>query len=75
MQVLVDPREHLNMVMIGHVDAGKSTISGQIMLATGQIDQRMRYNAPFVYFFGKMSCDALCRHHRSLQEGSRGKRA
>lgn len=38
--VLVDPREHLNMVMIGHVDAGKSTISGQIMLATGQIDQR-----------------------------------
>lgn len=26
-----DPREHLNVVFIGHVDAGKSTISGQIM--------------------------------------------
>lgn len=36
----VDAREHLNIVFIGHVDAGKSTISGQIMLATGQIDER-----------------------------------
>ena len=26
-----DPREHLNLVLIGHVDAGKSTISGQIL--------------------------------------------
>jgi len=37
---IVDPREHLNIVFIGHVDAGKSTISGQIMLATGQVDDR-----------------------------------
>eukprot|EP01083_Nonionella_stella_P056406 148538_1 len=35
-----DPREHLNLVLIGHVDAGKSTISGQILLATDQIDSR-----------------------------------
>jgi len=35
-----DKREHLNLVLIGHVDAGKSTISGQILLQTGQIDQR-----------------------------------
>jgi peptide chain release factor subunit 3 len=35
-----DPREHLNVVFIGHVDAGKSTISGQIMVLTGQIDER-----------------------------------
>eukprot|EP01083_Nonionella_stella_P141846 437759_1 len=35
-----DPREHLNLVLIGHVDAGKSTISGQILLATNQIDKR-----------------------------------
>merc|ERR1712228_172191 len=35
-----DPREHLNLVLIGHVDAGKSTISGQILLATNQIDER-----------------------------------
>ncbi len=26
-----DPREHINIVFIGHVDAGKSTISGQIL--------------------------------------------
>ena len=26
-----DTREHLNIVFIGHVDAGKSTISGQVL--------------------------------------------
>ncbi len=35
-----DEREHLNIVFIGHVDAGKSTISGQILYLTGQVDQR-----------------------------------
>jgi peptide chain release factor subunit 3 len=35
-----DSREHVNLVFIGHVDAGKSTISGQIMLSTGQVDER-----------------------------------
>jgi len=34
-----DTREHLNIVFIGHVDAGKSTISGQILLLTGQVDE------------------------------------
>eukprot|EP01134_Creolimax_fragrantissima_P001811 CFRG1811T1 len=32
--------EHLNMVFIGHVDAGKSTIGGQIMFLTGGVDAR-----------------------------------
>lgn len=35
-----DPREHLNIVFIGHVDAGKSTISGNILYLTGQVDKR-----------------------------------
>eukprot|EP01083_Nonionella_stella_P020600 57126_1 len=35
-----DDREHLNIVFIGHVDAGKSTISGQILYITGQVDSR-----------------------------------
>lgn len=35
-----DSREHLNIVFIGHVDAGKSTISGQILLLTNQVDER-----------------------------------
>ena len=35
-----DNREHINIVFIGHVDAGKSTISGQIMLLTNQVDER-----------------------------------
>lgn len=36
----VDTREHLNIVFIGHVDAGKSTLSGQLLVQTGQVDAR-----------------------------------
>lgn len=35
-----DGRVHLNIIFIGHVDAGKSTISGQIMYLTGMLDDR-----------------------------------
>ncbi|CAI4225051.1 unnamed protein product [Auanema sp. JU1783] len=33
-------KEHVNMVFIGHVDAGKSTIGGQLMFLTGMVDKR-----------------------------------
>ena len=36
-----DPRPHANMVFIGHVDAGKSTIAGTVMFLTGNVDQRL----------------------------------
>jgi peptide chain release factor subunit 3 len=36
----VDPREHLNLVFIGHVDAGKSTLSGSILYIMGKVDAR-----------------------------------
>ena len=35
-----DPREHLNIVFIGHVDAGKSTLSGSILYIMGMVDAR-----------------------------------
>ena len=35
-----DPREHLNVVFIGHVDAGKSTLSGSILYSMGAVDKR-----------------------------------
>jgi len=35
-----DPREHLNVVLIGHVDAGKSTLSGNILYLMDQVDKR-----------------------------------
>ncbi|KAL7441901.1 hypothetical protein ACHAXM_008110 [Skeletonema potamos] len=35
-----DPREHLNLVFIGHVDAGKSTLSGNILYLTENVDKR-----------------------------------
>jgi len=38
-QVLTD-KEHVNVVFIGHVDAGKSTIGGQMMYLTGMVDKR-----------------------------------
>lgn len=39
-QEVVDPREHLNIVFIGHVDAGKSTLSGSILYIMGKVDKR-----------------------------------
>jgi len=36
-----DTRENVNVVFIGHVDAGKSTISGQLLLQMHAIDQRI----------------------------------
>ncbi|XP_074647422.1 eukaryotic peptide chain release factor GTP-binding subunit ERF3A-like [Tubulanus polymorphus] len=33
-------KEHVNVVFIGHVDAGKSTIGGHIMYVTGMVDKR-----------------------------------
>jgi len=36
-----DQRENVNVVFIGHVDAGKSTISGQLLLQMNAIDKRI----------------------------------
>ncbi|XP_051116685.1 uncharacterized protein LOC127241597 isoform X2 [Andrographis paniculata] len=33
-------KRHLNVVFIGHVDAGKSTIGGQTLYLSGQVDER-----------------------------------
>ncbi|KAL0457535.1 UNVERIFIED_CONTAM: Eukaryotic peptide chain release factor GTP-binding subunit A [Sesamum latifolium] len=33
-------KRHLNVVFIGHVDAGKSTIGGQTLFLSGQVDER-----------------------------------
>ncbi|CAK9206057.1 unnamed protein product [Sphagnum troendelagicum] len=35
-----DHRQHLNVVFIGHVDAGKSTIGGQILYLSNMVDER-----------------------------------
>lgn len=35
-----EQKEHLNLVFVGHVDAGKSTLCGQILVLTGLIDLR-----------------------------------
>lgn len=35
-----EKKRHLNVVFIGHVDAGKSTIGGQILFLSGQVDDR-----------------------------------
>ncbi|CAI8017071.1 Eukaryotic peptide chain release factor GTP-binding subunit ERF3A [Geodia barretti] len=33
-------KENINIVFIGHVDAGKSTIGGHVLYLTGQVDKR-----------------------------------
>jgi len=35
-----DKKENINIIFIGHVDAGKSTIGGQLLFLTGQVDKR-----------------------------------
>ncbi|KAF9247100.1 P-loop containing nucleoside triphosphate hydrolase protein [Melanogaster broomeanus] len=35
-----DIKEHLNIVFIGHVDAGKSTLGGNLLFITGVVDKR-----------------------------------
>ncbi|KAM7267334.1 hypothetical protein ACFE04_009500 [Oxalis oulophora] len=40
MEVEQNKKRHLNVVFIGHVDAGKSTIGGQILFLSGQVDDR-----------------------------------
>ncbi|KAJ3634938.1 hypothetical protein MTP99_007879 [Tenebrio molitor] len=35
-----DSKEHLYMVVIGHVDAGKSTLMGHLLFDLGQVNQR-----------------------------------
>eukprot|EP00798_Chlamydomonas_sp_ICE-L_P005048 gene5048-34837_t len=38
--IAADSRDHLNVVFIGHIDAGKSTLAGQILFLTGGVDKR-----------------------------------
>ena len=33
-------KQHLNIVFIGHVDAGKSTMGGNLLFVTGMVDKR-----------------------------------
>ncbi|KAF2227518.1 P-loop containing nucleoside triphosphate hydrolase protein [Elsinoe ampelina] len=33
-------KEHINVIFLGHVDAGKSTLGGSILYATGMVDER-----------------------------------
>merc|ERR1712137_1325691 len=39
-ELIEDLREHLNIIFIGHVDAGKSTIAGNVLYLTGMVDDR-----------------------------------
>ena len=39
-EIYGERREHVNIVFIGHVDAGKSTLGGAILYVTGMVDER-----------------------------------
>ena len=36
----MDRKEHINLVVIGHVDSGKSTTAGHLMYRCGGIDMK-----------------------------------
>jgi len=37
-EIVDETRAPMNIVFIGHVDAGKSTLCGQVLLQAGQVD-------------------------------------
>lgn len=39
-EIYGERREHVNIVFIGHVDAGKSTLGGSMLYLTGMVDER-----------------------------------
>ena len=39
-EIYGERREHINVVFIGHVDAGKSTLGGSLLYCTGMVDDR-----------------------------------
>ncbi|PWY70975.1 hypothetical protein BO70DRAFT_343232 [Aspergillus heteromorphus CBS 117.55] len=39
-EIYGERKEHVNIVFIGHVDAGKSTLGGSILYVTGMVDER-----------------------------------
>ncbi|KAI9376581.1 P-loop containing nucleoside triphosphate hydrolase protein [Aspergillus egyptiacus] len=39
-EIYGEKKEHVNIVFIGHVDAGKSTLGGSILYLTGMVDER-----------------------------------
>ncbi|KAJ5662096.1 Eukaryotic peptide chain release factor GTP-binding subunit [Penicillium maclennaniae] len=39
-EIYGEKREHVNVVFIGHVDAGKSTLGGSLLYCTGMVDDR-----------------------------------
>lgn len=39
-EIYGERKEHVNIVFIGHVDAGKSTLGGAILFCTGMVDER-----------------------------------
>lgn len=39
-EIYGEKREHVNVVFIGHVDAGKSTLGGSLLYLTGMVDDR-----------------------------------
>lgn len=39
-EIYGERREHINVVFIGHVDAGKSTLGGSLLYSTGMVDDR-----------------------------------
>ena len=65
-------KEHLNIVFIGHVDAGKSTMGGNLLYLCGMADKRTmeKYEKEVSSFYCPICC-YVCSHRLALGKGSR----
>ena len=67
-------KEHVNIIFIGHVDAGKSTLGGSILYATGMIDERaMEKNRKEAKDIGRETWYLSFALDQTPQERSQGK--
>ena len=65
-RVCASSQTHLNIVVIGHVDSGKSTTTGHLIYKLGGIDKRVIgtpccYEAPSERFAAEFRLYVMCR--------------
>lgn len=56
---MVNDKTHISIVVIGHIDCGKSTLAGQLIYKCGGIDQetieKLEKEAIDVYFLASLN--------------------
>jgi translation elongation factor EF-1alpha len=70
---LEEAKKDINMVIIGHVDAGKSTLMGHLLFKMGKIDaHKIKKNAKMAEEYGKATFEFAYVMDEDEEERRRG---